>query len=199
MFNYVQLESSKLIVNNTIKTDYYDLQERKRNAKNRKLGVLFAHVQRRSVVYWLHVEFSNSTSEMVSNHTLMKIAGLGGFVTAGTGYAFHYRVQQDIKKSDTYKFAINALHAHKKAVPYLGEPITMGRITYGDGQQMLGEKIRNYKWFKVSLTGTNTKGKLYYEVILNCTSENKSEISKIEIVFDNIPGKTFVIKECEIC
>lgn len=126
----------------------------------------------------------------------MKIAGLGGFVTASTGYTFHYRIQQDIKKSDTYKDAINALHTHKKAVPYLGEPVTMGRITYGTGQLMVGEKITNYKWFKVPLTGTNTKGKLYYEVMLNCT-ENKLEVSKIEIVFDNVPGKTFVIKDCE--
>lgn len=135
---------------------------------------------------------------MVSNHTLMKIAGLGGFITAGTGYAFHYRVQHDIKKSDTYKNAINVLHIHKKAVPYLGEPITTGRVTYGNGQQMLGEKIRNYKWFQVPLTGTNTKGKLYYEVILNRTSENEPEVSKIEITFDSIPGKIFVIKDYEI-
>lgn len=135
--------------------------------------------------------------KMISNHTLVKIASLGGFVTASTGYAFHYRIQHNIKESESYKDAMNIFRAHKKAVSYLGEPITLGRITYGDGQQILGQKIK-YKWFKVSLTGSNTKAKLYYEVILEHKIENKYEISKIEITFDNIPGKTFVIKDCEI-
>lgn len=140
--------------------------------------------------------------DMVSNQTLMKIASLGGFVTAGTGYTFYYRIQYDIKKSETYKDVMNTLRAHKKAIPYLGEPITLGRITYGDGHRILEHKdtkiIQNYKWFKVPLTGTNTKGKLYYEVTLNHKLENKPEASKIEIMFDNIPGKTFIIRQYEI-
>lgn len=134
---------------------------------------------------------------MISNQILMKIASLGGFITASTGYAFHYRIQHDIKKSESYKDAINIFHAHKKAVTYLGEPITLGRITYGDGQKIFKPKMK-YKWFKVSLTGSNTKAKLYYEIILEHEIENKYEISKIEITFDNIPGKIFVIKDCEI-
>lgn len=134
---------------------------------------------------------------MISNQTLIKIASLGGFITAGIGYAFHYRVQYDIIKSKSYKDVMNIFHAHKKAVSYLGKPITLGRITYGNGQQILGQKIK-YKWFKVSLTGSNTKAKLYYEIILEDKIENKYEISKIEITFDNIPGKTFVIKDYEI-
>lgn len=139
---------------------------------------------------------------MVSNQTLMKIASLGGFVTASTGYVFYYRIQHDVKESETYKDVMNTLRAHKRAFLYLGEPITLGRITYGDGHRTLLHKdtsiIQNYKWFKVPLTGTNTKGKLYYEVILNHKLENKLEASKIEIVFDNIPGKTFVIRQYEI-
>lgn len=134
---------------------------------------------------------------MISNQTLVKIASLGGFVTASTGYAFHYRVQHNIKESESYKDVINIFRAHKKAESYLGEPITFGRITYGDGQQILGQKIK-YKWFKVSLTGNNTKAKLYYELMLEHKNENKYDISKIEITFDNIPGKTFVIKDNEI-
>ncbi|XP_011635297.1 uncharacterized protein LOC105425964 [Pogonomyrmex barbatus] len=133
---------------------------------------------------------------MVSNQTLLKIASLGGFITASTGYAFHFRIQYDIKETETYKYVVNTLRTHKKAIPYLGEPITMGRITYGDGNRTLEHEVtkvvQNYKWFKIPLTGTRTKGKLYYEVILN--HENKPEVSKIEITFDNIPGKTFVIK-----
>lgn len=132
---------------------------------------------------------------MISNQTLVKIASLGGFITAGVGYAFHYRVQYDITKSESYKDVMNIFHAHKKAVSYLGEPITLGRITYGNGQQIFGQKIK-YKWFKVSLTGSNTKAKLYYEIILlEDKIKNKYEISKIEITFDNISGKTFVIKD----
>ncbi|XP_011686992.1 PREDICTED: uncharacterized protein LOC105449441 isoform X1 [Wasmannia auropunctata] len=139
---------------------------------------------------------------MVSNQTLLKIASLGGFVTATTGYAFYYRIQYDIKESETYKDVMNTLRAHKKAVPYLGEPIMLGRISYGDGHRMLEHEdtkiTQSYKWFKIPLTGTNTKGKLYYEVILNHKLENKPEASKIEITFDNIPGKTFVIRQYEI-
>ncbi|XP_012542135.1 uncharacterized protein LOC105839993 isoform X2 [Monomorium pharaonis] len=139
---------------------------------------------------------------MISNQTLMKIASLGGFITASTGYAFYYRIQYDIKKSETYKDVMNTLQTHKKAVPYLGEPITLGRIIYGDGHRTLKHKemkvMQNYKWFEVPLTGTNTKAKLYYEVTLSHNLKNKPEVSKIEITFDNIPGKTFVIRQCEI-
>ncbi|TGZ57550.1 uncharacterized protein [Temnothorax longispinosus] len=139
---------------------------------------------------------------MVSNQTLMKIASLGGFITASTGYAFHYRIQYDIKESETYKDVMDTLRAHKKAVPYLGEPVTLGRITYGDGSRTLEHEDamvkQDYKWFKVPLTGVNTKAKLYYEVTLNRELENKPEASKIEITFDNIPGKTFVIRQYEI-
>lgn len=132
---------------------------------------------------------------MVSNHTLMKIGAIGGFVTAGTGYAFKFRIENDIKKSENYEDAIQALRDHKKAVPYFGEPIRFGRIKFGDGR--LKDTIP-YKWFKVSITGTNTKGNMYYEVTLNQKLENKSEVSKIEVRFDNIPGKTFVIRDYEI-
>lgn len=139
---------------------------------------------------------------MVSNQTLMKIASLGGFVIATTGYTFHYRIQYDIKESETYKDVMNTLHTHKKAVPYLGAPIKLGRITYGDESRMLEHEdatvTQNYKWFKIPLTGTNTKGKLYYEVTLNRKLENKPEASKIEITFDNIPGKTFIIRQYDI-
>lgn len=136
---------------------------------------------------------------MISNRTLVKIASLGGFVTAGVGYIFHYRIQHDIRNSESYKDVMNIFHAHKKAVSYLGEPITLGRIIHGNGQQTLGQKTK-YKWFKVLLKGSNTKAKLYYEImLLEHKIEDKYEtISKIEITFDNIPGKTFVIKDCEI-
>lgn len=135
--------------------------------------------------------------QMVSNHTLMKIAGLGGFVIGGTGYFFHFRIQHNIRESDTYKDVINTLYMHKKAVPYLGKPVSLGRVKYGNGMHMLERKIP-YKWFNIPLTGTNTKGKLYYEVTLNNECENKFEVSKIEITFDNIPGKTFVIRDYDV-
>lgn len=134
---------------------------------------------------------------MISNQTLIKIASVGGFITASTGYAFHWRIQHNIKESEPYKDAMNTFRAHKKAVLYLGEPITFGRITYGDEEQN-PEQNTYYKWFKVSLKGSNTKAKLYYEVMLKHRTENNFAVSKIEITFDNIPGKTFVIKDCEI-
>ncbi|XP_032681951.1 uncharacterized protein LOC116849164 [Odontomachus brunneus] len=132
---------------------------------------------------------------MVSNHTLIKIGAIGGFVTAGTGYAFRFRIENDIKKSETYEDAINALRNHKKAVPYFGEPIKLGRVKFGDG--LLKDTIP-YKWFEVSIRGANTKGNIYYEVTLNQKLENKPEVSKIEVKFDNIPGKTFVIRDYEV-
>lgn len=133
---------------------------------------------------------------MVSNNTLMKIAAVGGFVTAGTGYVFRFLIDNDIKKSETYKDAINILTNHKKAVPYFGEPIRLGRIKYGDGQRTLEQTIP-YKWCEIPVTGTNTKGTMYYEVTLNQELENKPKVSKIEVKFDNLPGKTFVIKDYE--
>ncbi|KAL0102918.1 hypothetical protein PUN28_018306 [Cardiocondyla obscurior] len=139
---------------------------------------------------------------MVSNQTLVKIASLGGFVLAGTGYAFYFRIQRDIRETETFKDVLNTVHAHKKAVPYLGKPIKIGRIAYGDGCHTREYEdatiTQNYKWFKIPLTGENTKGTLYYEVTLNPKLENKPEASKIEITFDNIPGKTFIIRQYEV-
>ncbi|XP_018306064.1 uncharacterized protein [Mycetomoellerius zeteki] len=93
---------------------------------------------------------------MVSIQKLIKIASLGGFITASTGYILYYRIQYNIKKSETHKDVMNTLRAHKKAIPYLGEPISLGRITYGDGCRTLEHEdpkiTQNYKWFKVPLT-----------------------------------------------
>ncbi|XP_011871939.1 PREDICTED: uncharacterized protein LOC105564285 [Vollenhovia emeryi] len=137
---------------------------------------------------------------MVSNQTLMKIATLGGFVIGVTGYAFHFRIQYDIKETEAYKDVVSTVLAHKKVVPYLGEPVTMGRITYGNGSHKFenGTVTQNYKWFQFPLTGANTKAKLYYEVTLNRELNNTPEASRIEITFDNMPGKTFVIRHYEL-
>lgn len=142
------------------------------------------------------IHFHITDGKMISNNTLRKIAIIGGLVTGSTGYAFYFRIQYDIKQTDTFKDTMNALRTHKKAIPYLGEPVTFGRIKYGDGQQLESATNINYKWFTIPLTGTNTKGKLYYEVTLN--KKNSPFVSKIEITFDNIPGKTFVIRDNEI-
>ncbi|XP_014474507.1 PREDICTED: uncharacterized protein LOC106744344 [Dinoponera quadriceps] len=129
---------------------------------------------------------------MVSLRILVKIASIGGFVTAGTGYIFMFLMQNKIKKTENYKDAMDALRTHKKAVPYFGEPIRLGHVKYGDGQR---ENRIPYKWFKIPIRGTHTKGNMYYEVTLNQKLENKPEVSRIEITFDNIPGKTFVIRD----
>lgn len=130
----------------------------------------------------------------MSNYTLAKVASVLGFVTASTGYAFHYRIQHDIRESEAYKDAVNAFRAHKKAVPYLGEPVTLGRITYGIGEH---EGLIAYKWYRVVVKGSNTKGTLYYEIRPSAGSVSELVVSKLEITFDNIPGKTFTIRESE--
>lgn len=115
-------------------------------------------------------------------------------MTASTGYACNFHMQSNIKNSDTYQDAMNALRTHKKAVPYFGEPISIGHIKHGNGLRNLEPSIP-YKWFKISIKGSNTKGSVYYEVTLNNKMENKPEVSKIEVSFDNIPGKTFIIRD----
>lgn len=118
--------------------------------------------------------------------TLIKIAAVGGIVTASTGYLFSYVFQTRIRKTKTYQKALDIVKNHAKTVEHLGAPIKEGAIKFGDSEE-------NIRTFTVALKGTNTTGKLDCEVLI--TEPNKQpEITKLEIKFDDIPNKIFVIQ-----
>ncbi|CAK9832218.1 hypothetical protein ANTRET_LOCUS9078 [Anthophora retusa] len=122
---------------------------------------------------------------MVLLSTLTKIAILGGFAVGGTGYMIQYVTIREIRKTKTYKKALEMFYDHPKAVQYLGEPIQEKslKITSND-------KVNR---FNINLKGANTKGELVCEYTVN--PDFTTEISKLQVKFNNLPGKIFVIHE----
>ncbi|CAK9817223.1 hypothetical protein ANTPLA_LOCUS9288 [Anthophora plagiata] len=122
---------------------------------------------------------------MVLLSTLTKIAIVGGFTVAGTGYAVQYLINSKIRKTKTYEKALKMFYDHPKAVQYLGEPI-----------QERGLKVTSndkVKQFSVNLKGSNTKGQLDCEYTVK--PDLTTEIKKLQIKFNNLPEKIFVIHE----
>lgn len=122
---------------------------------------------------------------MVSLNTLTKIAIVGGFTVAGTGYMIRYVTIRELRETKTYKKALKMFYDHPKAVQYLGEPIKEKRLNI-----TLNDKVKK---FSVDLKGTNTKGKLECEYTVN--PDFTTEINKLQVKFNNLPDKIFVIYE----
>ncbi|CAK9802406.1 hypothetical protein ANTQUA_LOCUS3308 [Anthophora quadrimaculata] len=122
---------------------------------------------------------------MVLLSTLTKIAIVGGFIVAGTGYTMQYMIDRKLRKTTTYKKALQMLYDHPKAVQYLGEPIKEGNIKVTNQDEV--------KKFSVNLKGANTKGKLDCEFTVK--PDLTTKISNLQIKFNNLPDKIFVIHE----
>ncbi|KOC70565.1 hypothetical protein WH47_03581, partial [Habropoda laboriosa] len=109
----------------------------------------------------------------------------GGFTVGAFGYLVRYQTNNKIRKTKTYKQALQMFYDQEKAVQYLGEPIKEGRIkiNYRDTVRKIS----------VNLRGANTKGQLdcHYTVKPDLTTE----IKKLEMKFKNLPEKIFVIHE----
>ncbi|CAL7943035.1 unnamed protein product [Xylocopa violacea] len=131
-----------------------------------------------NVQRWLNLE--------ISLQTLARTALYGSMGVAISYYFTYFLIQSRIRRTVTYKKALEIFHNEEKAVKYLGEPVKEGRIElfYDDD---------NTRKFRVKLKGSNTKGILDCEYDVD--SEYKTIIKKLAIKFPDIPDKTFVILE----
>nr|XP_034189764.1 uncharacterized protein LOC117608566 [Osmia lignaria] len=126
---------------------------------------------------------------MASLIDLTKVAAVIGVVAGSFGIFFTKNYESKIRNSITYKRALEKVYNHEKTIEHLGKPVKEGRITIGNSKD--NENTRN---FTVNLKGSNTKAKLNCEFIIK--EPNKTtELTKLEIKFNNLPNKMFVIHE----
>nr|XP_050844359.1 uncharacterized protein LOC127061483 [Vespula vulgaris] len=132
---------------------------------------------------------------MISLQTLTKIASVTGFITAGTGYAFRFKIQNDFRETKLYKDGMQYLYNHPKAVDLLGSPIKEKRVNISDDEKN-GTK-ENITWFTVPVIGSQKCGELRIEanIVKNAEKELVANIYKVELTIKEIPGKVFVIKD----
>ncbi|OAD60561.1 Fasciculation and elongation protein zeta-2 [Eufriesea mexicana] len=104
--------------------------------------------------------------------------------TVSTGYVIHYSVQNRLRRSITYKKALDIFYNKEETLNRLGKPIQEGKIT-------IKENENNIKRFSVNVKGSKSKGILNFEYQVQPDKTN--EIKKAEIQFNNIPHETVVI------
>ncbi|XP_033316231.1 uncharacterized protein LOC117214328 [Bombus bifarius] len=116
---------------------------------------------------------------------LSTIALFGSVIVTATGLIVRYDLENKIRQTTTYKKALKLFYDHKETIKHLGEPIKEGRITLPE------YKSGNTKKFGINVKGTNTTGKLYFEYQVQ--PDESTEIKKVEIKFNDIADKIFVI------
>ncbi|XP_076752335.1 uncharacterized protein LOC143424259 [Xylocopa sonorina] len=118
--------------------------------------------------------------------SLATAAFYGSIGVLGTYMFTTILIEKRLRRTVTYKRALELFHNKENAVKYLGEPVKEGRIkviSIDDTSRKLS----------VNLKGSNTKGTLDCEY--NIEPDHKTTIRKLEIKYDDLPDKTFVIHE----
>lgn len=103
--------------------------------------------------------------------------------------SLNYFIDRRIRKTVTYKRVLGILYNHEKTIEHLGQPIKEGKLKVDPNN-----KYNDIKKFSLYLKGTNTKGKLNCEYQVEADNSG-TKIKKIEVEFNDVPNKIFVIHE----
>ncbi|KAF2900723.1 hypothetical protein ILUMI_05464 [Ignelater luminosus] len=126
----------------------------------------------------------------ISNMTLMKIAAIGGFVTASMGFALRAKLNDRIAQTEYYKDALQTLRTHPGAVYLLGEPIKAGAIDVSDEKNFTHHLSAHYE---VPVRGTKQKGVLHFWADRKDT-EDHWNVSRMELELKNEPTRRLLVK-----
>lgn len=126
---------------------------------------------------------------MFSIHNLAKIAFCGSIFVTVTGYSLNYFIDKRIRKTLTYRNVLEILYNHKKTIEHLGQPIKEGKLKADPNNE-----YNDIKKFTLYMKGIKTAGKLNCEYQVD---ESGTKIKKVEIEFNDVPDKIFVIHEIE--
>ncbi|XP_031370750.1 uncharacterized protein LOC116186720 [Apis dorsata] len=105
------------------------------------------------------------------------------------GYTLNYYIDKRIRSTLVYRSALEIFYNHKKTIEHLGQPIKEGKIKAESNNEN-----NDIKKFSLHVKGNNTTGKLNceYQVELD---KSEIKIKKVEIEFNDVPNKIFVIHE----
>lgn len=143
----------------------------------------------------LNPELKLLTSKMIrSNLSLIKIATIGGFATVTMGMAYHWKINDNIRKTEYFREALQTLRSHKPAVHLLGEPIKIGKIDIED-QERNYTRLQEAK-YEVPVKGPKEKGTLLFWARKPSGSE-KWVVTRIELQLRSDDSKRLVVKREE--
>lgn len=129
-----------------------------------------------------------------SNINLIKVAALGGMATVTMGMAYHWKINDNIRKTDFYKEALLTLGSHKPALHLLGEPIKVGSIDIED-QEKNYTRLREAK-YEVPVKGPKEKGTLHFWAKKEGDSD-QWVVKRIELQLKRDASRRLVIRRDE--
>ncbi|XP_017781572.1 PREDICTED: uncharacterized protein LOC108566274 [Nicrophorus vespilloides] len=132
---------------------------------------------------------------MVTNQTLIKIAAIGGFLTASMGFAYRSKINSNIAKTDYYKEAMKTVRSHKGAIHLLGEPIKDCNIDVTDSTKNVTRNLSAQ--YAVPVKGAKEYGTVYFWANRQ-TSDDKWSVNRIELELKKDNTRRLLIKNVEV-
>lgn len=127
-----------------------------------------------------------------SNIKLIKIAAFGGLATVTMGMAYYQKVNDNIRKTDYYREALQTLRSHKPAVHLLGEPIKVGWVDIDD-QERNYTRQREAR-YEVPVKGPKQKGTMFFWAE-RPSETDKWVVSRIELQLKGDESRRLIIKK----
>lgn len=127
----------------------------------------------------------------ISNLKLMKIAAIGGFLTAGMGYALRIKLNKRLTETDYYQEAIKILQEHHGVTYLLGEPIRIGSVDVSDNEKNWSNTLSAH--LEVPVKGPKQRGTLYFWANRQNT-EDQWNIHRMELQLHNEHNRRLLIK-----
>lgn len=97
----------------------------------------------------------------ITNRGLAKIAALGGIFALGSAGYFQWKISKNIKQSEYFRLAFDALNESEAVVGFLGKPILFGNINLGDTQKNFCDGLQAK--FHVPVRGPSHSGLMVFE------------------------------------
>ncbi|KAG8329995.1 cytochrome c oxidase assembly factor 1 homolog [Homalodisca vitripennis] len=126
----------------------------------------------------------------LSLKTLVGIAGVGGMVTALTGYTLHGILQNRVRDSPVYKEAMKIINNHPAASQLLGKPVRSSNIDVSDKTNVLSALMSR---LQLPIYGPKCKGILYIWAD-RLSIEEQWNIYRLELeLLDELGGRLTIL------
>lgn len=126
----------------------------------------------------------------VTNHTLVKIAALGGMATVTMGLLTRSKFNDRISETEYYKEALTTIRTHKGAVHILGEPIKTGTIDVGNVEKNYTNDLSAK--YEVPVIGSKERGTMHFWAKRKSV-DDKWFVNRIELGLKNEPNRRLLV------
>uniref|UniRef100_A0A1B6KV10 Uncharacterized protein n=1 Tax=Graphocephala atropunctata TaxID=36148 RepID=A0A1B6KV10_9HEMI len=128
----------------------------------------------------------------LSLRTLVGIAGVGGMVTALTGFTLHGILQNRVRDSPVYKQAMKIMNNHPSASQLLGKPVRSSDIDVNNKLNVLSTLISR---LELPIYGPKCKGILHIWAD-RLSIEEQWNIYRMELeLIDELGGRLVIVNK----